>query len=299
MRTKLIAAALLLLATFQTLFAAEPLVSADWLATNLQKPNLRIVDLQPAAGYQQIHIKGAVHSSYGQWRQTDERGIPGMIPSIPKLEQMISELGVDNQTHVVLVAFGRSAGDLAAATRVYWTFKAVGHDEVSILDGGMAAFANDRANPLESEINRPKAKSFKASLRNDYLVSADEVSAAINSETALLDSRSIPEFEGRRGMPSRSGAMPGRSGTIPTSVNLPFNQLVIPGSATFHDQEKLRKIFSAHQVPLQGKLLSYCQSGHRASLTWFVSHELLGNKETRLYDGSMAEWAANPSLPLK
>ena len=292
MKSQLIAVALFLLTTTQTLFAAQPLVDADWLVENLQQPNLRIIDLQPASGYQEIHITGAVHSDYNQWRERDQRGIPGMLPSVTKLEQMIGKLGINNQTHVVLVPFGRGAGDLAAATRVYWTFKALGHDEVSILNGGLIAYADYRDNPLESQPNTPATAVFKANLRKEYLLSSAEVKTAIDSDTTLFDSRSVAEFEGRRGKP-------GRSGTIPTSVNLPFNKLVKQGTAQFYKSHEIQKIFSEHQIPLEGALITYCHTGHRAALTWFVSHELLGNKEAQLYDGSIAEWATNPTLPLK
>ena len=292
MKSRLIATALFLLTTTQTLFAAQPLVDAEWLVANLQQPNLRIVDLQPASGYQQIHITGAVHSDYSRWRQRDKQGIPGMMPNVATLEQMIGKLGINNQTHVVLVPFGRGAGDLAAASRVYWTLKTVGHDEVSILNGGLTGYAENRDNPLESSPNTPAATSFKANLRKEYLVSTAEVKAAIDSDTTLFDSRSIAEFEGRRGKP-------GRSGTIPTSVNLSFEKLVMNGSAYFYKPHKIKKIFNDHQVPLEGALITYCHTGHRAALTWFVSHELLGNSKTQLYDGSMAEWAADSTLPLK
>ncbi|MCF6283167.1 MAG: sulfurtransferase [Candidatus Polarisedimenticolaceae bacterium] len=291
MKIKLITTALLLLAACQSLFATTPLVTTDWLVNNLQQTNLRIIDLQPKAGYKQIHITGAIHSDYGQWRQKDKRGIK-LIPRVAALERLIGSLGIDNQTHVVLVPFGRSAGDIASATRVYWTLKAVGHDKVSILDGGLIGYAEYRDNPLESNPNLPAAKRFKAHLRNDYLVNIPQVKAAIDSKTQLVDARSIAEFSGERGIP-------GRSGTIPTSVNLPFNKLIKEGGAFFHPPKQLRNIFTTHQVSLEGEQLSYCQSGHRASLSWFVAHELLGNQQAKLYDGSMQEWAVTPSLPLE
>lgn len=291
MKTKLITMALLLLVTSQNLFAATPLVTVDWLVNNLQQANLRIIDLQPKAGYKQIHITGAVHSDYGQWRQRNKQGFK-LIPSVAALERLIGSLGIDNQTHVVLVPFGRSAGDIATATRVYWTLKAVGHDEVSILDGGLIGYAEYRDNPLESNPNLPAAKSFKAHLREEYLITVPHVKAAIDSKTQLIDARSIAEFSGERGKP-------GRSGTIPTSANLSFNKLIKEGGGFFHPPKQLRNIFTTHRVSLEGEQISYCQSGHRASLSWFVAHELLGNQQAKLYDGSMQEWAADPSLPLQ
>ncbi len=291
MRSKLFTMAFLLLVASQNLLAVTPLVTTDWLVNNLQQPNLRLIDLQPKSGYKLAHITGAVHSDYGQWRQRDQHGINKMIPSVAALEKLIGGLGIDNQTHVVLIPFGRSAGDIASATRVYWTLKAVGHDKVSILDGGLIGYAEYQNNPLETTINRPKAKTFKAHLQGDYLVSTTQVEAAIDSKTQLFDTRSVAEFSGKHGKP-------GRSGTIPTSANLPFNQLIKQGGY-FKNPDQLKNIFVQHQVSLEGEQFIYCQSGHRASLSWFVAHELLGNSQAKLYDGSMLEWTADPSLPVK
>ena len=124
--------------------AAEPLVDADWLLANLNNPKLVVLDLQPQATYRRLHIPGAVHSDYADWRKPDPRNTPKMIPSVSSLEQLIGGLGIDNETQVVLVVTGRSASEMAAATRVYWTLKALGHDEVSILDGGLVAYAESR-----------------------------------------------------------------------------------------------------------------------------------------------------------
>ncbi len=90
-----------------------------------------------------------------------------------------------------------------------------------------------------------------------------------------------------------------RPGTIPGSVNLPFDWLTVNGSAHFHTPENLKRIYQATGVPLEGDQISYCHTGHRTSLAWFVSHELLGNKKARMYDGSTAEWAVNRSLPME
>jgi thiosulfate/3-mercaptopyruvate sulfurtransferase len=284
--------ALLLLVASQNLWAVTPLVTTNWLVNNLHQANLRLIDLQPKSGYKLTHITGAVHSDYSQWRQRDERGINKMIPSVAALEKLIGGLGIDNQTHVVLIPFGRSAGDIASATRVYWTLKAVGHDKVSILDGGLIGYGEYQDNPLETTANHPKAKTFKAHLQDDYLVSTTQVKAAINSKTQLFDTRSVAEFSGKRGKP-------GRSGTIPTSVNLPFNQLIKQGGGYFQSPDQLSDIFTHHQVSLKGEQIIYCQSGHRASLSWFVAHELLGNSQAKLYDGSMLAWTADPTLPIK
>jgi len=287
------AALFLLFFVSPVLMAAQPLVDGDWLAAKLGEPDLLVLDLQPKSAYQQYHVPGAIHSDYSSWRRADANGVPQMLPPVQELEQLIGGLGIDNTTRVVLVVTGRSAGEMASATRVYWTFKVLGHDNVSILDGGLIAYAQNRNHTLENRANPPAGKAFKAHPRPEYLVNADQVKAALATTTRLVDNRSSAEHMGLV-----SGKKE-RPGTLPGAVNLPFDWLTVNRGATFHTSENLKRIYQAAGVPLDGDQISFCHTGHRTSLAWFVSHELLGNDKARLYDGSAAEWAANPSLPME
>ncbi len=291
-RAMRVAAGLLLLSVLTSSWAAQPLVDVKWLMANLNKPNIVVLDLQPAEIHARVHLPGAINSSYAEWRKPNGKGTPQMIPSVSELETLIGGLGIDNQTHVVLVVTGRDAGDMASAARVYWSFKALGHDEVSILDGGLIAYANG-GNPLERRINAPRKRNFKARLRPAYLLTAAAVKASLDNGVTVIDSRSGAEFMGlARGSPEE------RPGTIPGSIHLPFDWLTINGGAHFHGEENLRRIYRAAGAPLTGRQISFCHTGHRTSLSWFVSHELLGNHEAGMYDGSMAEWAVDHSLPM-
>ncbi|MCB1760612.1 MAG: sulfurtransferase [Gammaproteobacteria bacterium] len=276
------------------LFAATPLVSADWLGANLHRPGLVVLDLQPNATYRRYHVPGAVHSDYDDWRTANAVGTAKMLPPVARLEQLIGGLGIDNESQVVLVITGRSASEMASAARVYWSFKALGHDRVSILDGGLLAYANQRGNRMEGGVVTPRQKRFKAQPRAEYLVDAETVKAALNDGTPLIDNRSDAEHLGLL-----SGGGKERAGTIPGARSLPFNWLTVNGGVQFHSERNLRRIYRAAGVPLSGAQISFCHTGHRTALAWFVSHELLGNSEARLYDGSTAEWAANPTLPIE
>ncbi len=285
---------LLMLCFLAVAQAAQPLVDASWLLSNLKNPGVVVLDLQPQKIYSQYHVPGAVNSNYAHWRRPNSKGVPKMMPPVAALEQLIGGLGIDNNSHVVLVVTGRGVGELASATRVYWTFKALGHEKVSILNGGLIAYANNRSNPMENGVNRPQPRTFKAKLNPEFLVTASEVKSSLEKGVAIVDSRSVAEHLGLIG-----GGGKERAGTIPGSINLPYDWLTINGSAHFHTKENLKRIMQTRGVPLDGEQISYCHTGHRTSLSWFVSHELLGNKKARMYDGSTAEWAVDRSLPIE
>ena len=279
--------------------AAEPLVSADWLAANLDRPSLVIVDLRSALSqsgredYEAAHVPGAVYSNYlsDGWRTTVE-GIPGMLPPEADLEALIGRLGIGNDSHVVLVAGGGSSLSMGAATRVYWTFKVLGHDAVSILDGGHQAYRADPNRPLESGSVTPLPQVFAANFRPELLASQSQAKAAMTGEQALIDYRPPAQHRGEA-----KARVAKRRGTIPTAVNLPQSKLT-RADGTFVDAEAMATFLADLGVEAAGDQVAFCNTGHWASLGWFMTGEVLGNKVAVLYDGSVAEWSADEALPM-
>ncbi len=289
--------------------ASSPLVSVDWVKNNLGKNGVIFLDVRgPLAGktkadYLRGHIPGAIWTDYlmGGWRVANKDKIVGMLPSVAKLEKLIGGLGIGNSDHVVIIPAGGKALDMGTATRIYWTFKALGHEEVSILNGGMVAYLADvdaktkkPLNPLEKGLVKVSAKSFKGDLQQAMIISKKDVSAASKSGGVLVDNRPHNQFIGINKHPKAT-----RFGTIPNSKNLPENWLTKNGGGMFSSPARLNKLYSFAGIPTKGSQINFCNTGHWASLGWFVSHELLGNKEAKMYDGSMAEWTADNSLPMQ
>lgn len=275
--------------------AAEPLVDVAWVKNNINKPGIVFIDARPATDFLRGHIPGAVNTNYGKsgWRETRD-GIPGLFPKDPSnLAKHIGELGIDNDTQVVLVAPGGSSSDMGIATRMYWTFKVLGHDNVSVLNGGMNAYLaevdakKNPVNPLEKGAAKPTAKSFAVNLRQDMLVGADDVKAAAGSGVALVDNRTADQYMGVNRHPKSKA-----SGTIPGAINISQSWMTENGGGTFRDKETLNKLFKAAGVPTEGGQISFCNTGHWASVGWFAASEILGNKDAKMYDGSMVEWTA-------
>lgn len=278
------------------LAAAVPaVVTPDWVAANLERSDLVVLDLQPERYYQRAHVPGAVNTAYKAWRTESKDGTPGMLPPAGRLSALIGGLGIDADSHVVVVPLGRGAGDLAMATRVHWSLKAAGVERVSVLDGGLVAYAEGRKRPLESGRNRPQKSEFQARLRDDLVATRAQVRRAIEGDgPGLVDNRSRAEYLGLwRGGPDE------RPGTLPGAANLPFDWLTADGSAAFLEEDALRRVFAYAGVDPEAAGIYFCHTGHRASLAWFVAHELLGSEDARLYDGSTVQWASTDDLPVE
>ncbi len=295
------------LTVFQAATAASALVDVAWLLQHGGDENVVVLDLRGRHHYNRGHVPGAVNTDYGRggWRVRGPGGTPGVFPAAAKslaaLTRTIGTLGISNNSHVVLLPYGDSAGDMGVATRIYWTFKVLGHDAVSILDGGMAAYTRARRadkrtplNPLVAGAEKRPAQQFTVKLRRDMLIDGDAAAAALARGTPLVDGRPNLQFIGLQ----RSGSVL-RAGTLPGAKSLPGQWLTENGGGGFRDVAALRRLYGIAGVPLEGDLIAFCNTGHWASLNWFVSSELLGHQRVRLYDGSLAEWTRRTSSPLE
>lgn len=278
-------------------FATEPLVDVAWMKSNLGKAGIAIVDMQPTTDFLRGHIPGAASTDFGKsgWREERADKVPDMLPAkFDKLAAHIGSLGVGNDSHVVLVAPGGSNDDMGWATRIYWTLKVLGHDNVSILNGGMAAWTKDKANPVETGAAKVAAKTFTPNPRLDMVASVSDVKAAKAKGTLLVDSRPEDQYAGINRNPKAS-----ENGTLPGARNLPSRWTTENAGGLFRPKSQLEKLYKAANVPTSGEQINFCNTGHLASIGWFVSSELMGNKKAKLYDGSMVEWTLIKAGPVE
>lgn len=285
--------------------AVTPLVNTGWLKSNLGKPGIVVLSARLRVSrktYEKGHVPGAVYTDYAKdgWRAKDKNGVAAMLPPVPKLEKLIGSLGIGNSSHVVVVPTGENALDMGTATRIYWTLKVLGHDKVSILDGGWNAWSKaDKktkkpVNTIATGGVTPRPAVFTAKLRNDMLVSDDDVKKAMDAKVALVDNRPSDFYLGIRKSPVAASP-----GTIPGARNIEQSWLTKNGGGRFRDKAQLEKIYKLAGVATQGDQIAFCNTGHWAALGWFASSEILGNKKTKMYDGSMAAWTKRKDLPLE
>lgn len=276
----------------------QPLVDAAWLQQNLDNESLVVLDIRDVVNkvnpYTQGHIPGAVNAPYGTagWRM-EVQGVPGQLPPLEKIQALIGSLGIDNDDHVVIVPAGADSSEFGGATRIYWTFKTLGHDAVSILNGGWRGWQAANGE-VSTDAVKPEPTEFAVEINENYLATTADVEQGLNDGIKLVDGRPADQYLGKGKSPVVRVA-----GTIPGAVNIEHSKLYDAKSASFASREQVEALVREAGFNLDDENITFCNTGHWASLPWFALSEVLGNKNTRMYDGSMAEWAADPARPIQ
>lgn len=296
----LAAAAIVVLAAPFVAQAAEvtPLVTADWVKANVGNENVVVLDIRDKVAETDLgelpYIANAVVAPYATagWR-TEVDGVPGQIPPVEQVAALIGSLGIDGDDHVVIVPWGTDSSEFGGATRVYWTFKYLGHDAVSILDGGWRQYDAVGGERVAAAAT-PVAVEFPYSVRDEMRATTADVVAALADGTKLVDGRPEEQFLGQSKSP-----VVRIEGTIPGARNLPHSKFYRADYASFALPETVAALTQSVGLGTDEKSIVFCNTGHWASVAWFALHEIGGNKNTAMYDGSMAEWASDPARPIQ
>lgn len=284
-------------AVFATPAFAQPLVDAQWLIENGANENVVVVDIRADIEGTDLgelpYVANAVVAPYNTagWR-TEIDGVPGKIPAVEDIASLIGGLGIDNGDHVVIVPWGTNSSEIGGATRVYWTFKYLGHDGVSILDGGWRQYDAVGGARIAEPIT-PQPVVFEVALQENLLATTDEVLEALRNGTSLVDGRPLEQFLGQTKSPVVAAL-----GTIPGSINIPHSEFYSSEFARFAQPETVEALVAAVGLGSNEANISFCNTGHWASVAWFGLSEILGNKQSSMYDGSMSEWTQDPSRPV-
>jgi len=183
---------------------------------------------------------------------------------------------------------------VSRAARVFWTFKALGHDEVAILNGGVAGW---QAQGYEVASGAPEAiaaSDFEGRLQEELLATTAEVEAARESDAALVDARPVDFYRGETQSPAARAP-----GTIPGAVNLPHHDALVERDGAYYlDAEALQANIDALGLAPEAPTVAFCNTGHWAASGWFQLSEVGGLENVSMYDGSMAEWTRDDDRPL-
>lgn len=272
--------------------AAESVVSTDWLAARLDDENVRVIEVSVVPGvYERGHIPGAVNFA---WHTDLVDPVIRDIVSPERFEQLLREAGVSDDTTVVL--YGDNNNWFAAWGA--WIFHVYGIEDVKILDGGRAKWEAEGRELALRPVHHP-AGNFTVRHKNDHLRAylGDVLTVVQTGEdVAILDIRSVAEYEGRIFAPDGVQELSIRAGHIPGAVNVPWNEAV-NADGTFKSVDELRALYASVGIDGSKPIIVYCRIGERSSHTWFVLSQILGY-EVSQYDGSWTEWGNAVGVPI-
>ncbi len=208
--------------------------------------------------------------------------LPHMLPDEKGFALAMAAMGIARSDEVVIYDTVGTTG----AARVWWTFRAFGHERVRVLDGGLPKWLAE---------GRPVEAGYAARLRPDLVRARGDMLANIASRAEqVLDARSAGRFAGTEPEP-RAGM---RSGHIPGSLNLPYTEILDSESRTFRDREALRAAFEASGLDLEKPVATTCGSGVTAAVLALGLYEL-GRGDVAVYDGSWSEWGSREDTPVE
>ncbi|MGH1350378.1 MAG: 3-mercaptopyruvate sulfurtransferase [Methyloligellaceae bacterium] len=273
--------------------ALSDLVETSWLNENTGRDDIKIIDATwympgfPENAYDQFtsdHIPGSVFFDIDAIsdKSTD---LPHMLPSTQQFASAVNEMGISNDNHVIV--YDRLG--IFSSPRVWWTFKVMGHDNVSVLNGGFKKWISE-GYPVESgKTSIIPGKGYTANRRPTLVSGFDSLLKHIkeNQDISILDARPGDRFAGLAEEP-RPGL---KKGHMPGAVNLFFGDL-INSNGTFKSVEELTNILKNKNIATDKPVITTCGSGITASIL-FLALYLTGAENLSVYDGSWAEWGAH------
>lgn len=264
---------------------ASLLAETGWLSERLNDPQVRIIDVRGSNSYEEGHIPGSVYLNMGD--MVDEKAsVRGMLAPLELIEARLGSLGIGRESTVVV--YDDSGG--LWASRLFWIMDYFQHKDLRVLNGGFSKWTKE-ARPLSQVSPAPTPTAYKGNPLPARSVDRQWVFSNLkNSDIRLVDARTPEEYSGV----DKAGNK--RAGHIPGAVNAEWSRN-LNQDKTWKSARDLKKIFEEQGVTGDKQVVTYCQTGTRASHDYFTLR-LLGYQNVSLYDGSWEEWGNELTLPI-
>ncbi len=261
------------------------IVSTEWLAQNLNEPGLVVLDIRPFSQFNKGHIPGSLNTPLGLWAISHE-GLALELPPDTTLRNLLGTFGMHPSSRVVVVSGTETDFARADATRVAWTCKVGGIENVAVLSGGYNQWIKD-GKTVSTDAFRITPFKYNGTIDRSSSISMNELLRKIG-KAAIVDTRTPDDFFG----------ITAKTGHIKGAVNLPAPWAFAP-EGTFREKQ----ILLAMAEGVIGKdrnreVIVYCEVGGYASTWWFLLTQMLGYQNVKVYDGSIEEWIKDPDAPV-
>lgn len=268
-----------------------PVVKAAELKPLLANDAVRVLDIRSEKDYAAGHIPGAVNTPYGAYRGPQDN--PGALPPETRLTALLRKAGITADTRVIVAHAGTDHGDFGSAARVYWTLKAGGLSQLSILDGGTLGW-KAAGGELNTQVPAIAETDFTYRYNKAMIAQTEELAAAIEAGKGpvLVDARPAAYFKGEQ----RADAA-ARYGTLPGARSLDNGSFFSADGKTLKPAGELQQAVREAGVA-DTEAVAFCNTGHLAATDWFVLSEVAGNKKAKLYPESVVAWSKT-KLPMQ
>lgn len=275
----------------------DALVSTEWLAAHLESPDVRIVDASfylpaqkrdPKAEFAKQHIPGAVFFDIDEIADKSNP-LPHMLPAPGQFATQVAALGLGTGNKIVVY----DTTPMTGACRVWWMFRAMGHTDVAILDGGLPKWMAE-GRPVTDAATAAREKPFTPRFAADLVRSIEDVRSLLeNGKEQVIDARAANRFRGE--VPE---ARPGlRIGHMPGAFNLPYTDLIDPKTGTMRPEADLKAAIAKSGIDPAKKVTASCGSGVTACVVALGLY-LTGAPDAAIYDGSWTEWGGRQDTPI-
>lgn len=250
-----------------------------------QRPDVQVVAVADAEHYARVRIPGALHIRAADF-VASEPPVAGLLPDADTLARVFSAAGLRNDAHIVAYDHGQ----FTPAARLLYTLHAMGHEAISLLDGGLEAWQTDGFELDSGDFRGPTPANFQVAQQSRRIADHDWIRHHLeDADSQFIDVRSAAEYGG-------TDVRSAHGGHIPGAILLDWRELLGP-DGRLKPEAELRALLASRGITAETESVLYCQSHMRSSFTYLV-FLMLGHTRVRGYPGAWSDWGNREDTPI-